>query len=355
MATNSLELAPNYEDFRVYSNESYESSIHNMPKNVHDISGLTPVELFDQKNELFFGDRSALIAVGYEDIVKRAIESRLIEDKVTQEIISAHQVGIGMLYGYKRKAGPNGIPVTDTSKRGNIMSVAMKPFRDMDKAANEYMGYQILRSIGIETFDPVGIFPSNDGETSVVITKYRSDLKGLDQDTWLVGRRVTSQEDIKTHELNTKTVKEIAEVLAILHSNGVFHPDGQIKNYAITENGQVGVIDTENLTVVDDDFELASAHAWRDIQKLMRSLIKSTKEDGTYGVGMLAGMSNETLRNCFEELFLDPYTNKLAELSNEKNAQRIEELYDGLIENYHHDVDSWPSSLVGPEEQSQIV
>src|SRR5581483_8886159 len=129
-----------------------------------------------------------------------------------------------------------------------------------------------LAELGIETFEPVGVFPASKGEHFVVVTKKRNDLTSLDRDKWVVGRQVVDEASAEISERNNETVRGISELLGYIHSWGVYHPDGQIKNYAKTPEGEIGIIDTENLIKADLESPDATSLAWHDVEKLVKSL-----------------------------------------------------------------------------------
>lgn len=251
-----------------------------------------------------------VVCEGYADLIKAVKTHEVIPDKTIERRRSAHGVSFGRLVGYKQSK----------RREGTIFSIAYKPFEHVEKAVQELYGYKILQKLGVDTFDPIGIVPQEEGG-AVVITRKRDDLQSLDRDEWIVGRQPKDAREVEIAERNTVTVKEIAGVLANLHSQGVFHPDGQIKNFAVNENRQIGVIDTENLTVRDtadlDNFALA----WTDIEKLTKSIIhvndeevNGDSEDKIFGVGMLAHMNLPQLRNACLELIIEPYLECLEEL-----------------------------------------
>jgi hypothetical protein len=193
--------------------------------------------------------------------------------------------------------------------------VAIKPFSRPEDALHELNGYDVLQQHGVETFDPLGVFPAEHTDSFIVLTKKRSSLMSLDRDDWVVGRSVSSAVEAEQAQRNTKTVQEIAVLLAKLHNGGVFLPDGQIKNFAVTTDGKVGAIDTENILVKPVGDLDSPALAWNDISKLTRSLVAPNTEDvdKVFGVGMLAGLSLVDLRESCDELIMTPYIAALSE------------------------------------------
>lgn len=240
----------------------------------------------------------SVVNVTHREMLNRVTDFEPFPDKVVEEARSAHHVAFGRLVGRRS---------TGNRRHGHLQTIAMKPFLDPHDAVTEVRGYWTLQGLGIETFNPVGIFPTENSEAFIVITEKRNDLMSLDRDDWVVGRQVHSEAEAEVATRNTQTVKDIAATMAWMNANGVFHPDGQIKNYAITDFGQVGVIDTENLFTLPIGHDDTVPHVVDSMTKLLRSLVSIERDGKMFGVGMLAGMSPDQLRNCFEELILRPY------------------------------------------------
>jgi hypothetical protein len=263
------------------------------------------------------------------------------EDKRIERARSAHQVGFGSII-------PKGAERPDAG----LVSVALKPFHHPEGAIREVRGYLTLQQLGVETFDPIGIFPAEHGDHHVMVSKKRNDLTSLDRDTWVVGRQVTSHESMTTVEGNNATVKAIARLLAHIHVHGVFAPDGQIKNFAKTPDGKVGLIDPENLFVCQEDPLDFGAHAWEDINKLVKSLVyyNSAETDGEeakiFGVGMLYGLPLREVRNSIEELIVSPYLEFLLdyEAQSVEEEERKQSLFDTLMSQFDHS--EWPQHMI---------
>jgi len=285
----------------------------------------------------------AIVCKSHLDELTHVKSHEVFPDKTIERRRSAHGVSFGRLIGFK----------ASKKRDGNLMSVAYKPFDRAEKAIQELYGYRILQELGVETFDPIGVVPSENDEGYVVITQKRDDLMSLDRDEWVVGRQPRDEREVEIAERNNTTVSEIASTLAHLHAAGVFHPDGQIKNFAVTVNGTVGVIDTENLHVRNTDDLDNPALAWNDIQKLTRSLIldhsteeNTTGEDKIFGVGMLANMNLPQLRNACWELIFEPYIRTLEEhIKLGEDSDYLTTLAYQLQEEFERD-DHWPLNLV---------
>ncbi len=284
-----------------------------------------------------------IICTPHSAELQRVNHHEVFPGKTIERSRSAHGVSFGRLTGYR----------PSKKREGSLMSVAYKPFSKADKAIQELYGYRILQEIGVETFDPICVIPTTDHKGYVVITRKRNDMQSLDRDEWIVGRQPRDNREVEIAHRNNITVKEIAGTLARLHTNGVFHPDGQIKNFSVNVKGTVGVIDTENLTVRSTDDLDNSALAWRDIEKLVRSLIldnnletNSAGEDKIFGVGMLANMNLLQLRNACLELIIEPY---LASLEDEIRSDGDSDYLTGLAYEIQDEFDkdaNWPLNLV---------
>lgn len=262
--------------------------------------------------------------------------------KTVERRRSAHEVGFGA-FVHRTKVNRKG--------RSIEQAVALKPFSRPEKALHELAGYLTLGELGIETFQPVGVFPAKDGNHFVSVTKKRNDLTSLDRALWVRGRMVLDEASAETARDNNETIEGIATLLGFIHSRGVFHPDGQIKNYAKTPKGVVGIIDTENLIVSEPGNQNALENAWHDIEKLVKSLIISTQysEDvDVFGVGMFYGLPLGSVRKSIEELIIAPYLDSLATQSESADAiarTHITGLYEGSYERFFKD-ESWPDHFI---------
>lgn len=262
-------------------------------------------------------------------------------DKTVEPRRSAHEVGFGALVQLRVNAKGKKVQ----------QAVAFKPFAKPHHALHEVDGYLALARLGIETFEPIGVFPSKSGDRFVVVTYKRNDLTSLDRDKWVIGRQVTDAASEEIAQRNNNTVAGISKLLGFIHSRGIFHPDGQIKNYAKTPKSVIGIIDTENLIVAPLNEPNAMEHAWQDIEKLIKSLIINTqdKEDiDIFGVGMLAGMPLTLVRQSIEDLVITPYLDSLAEhikTADTDQSRHISGIYEGVYERFFLDED-WPTHLI---------
>jgi hypothetical protein len=287
----------------------------------------------------------AAVVATYANVANSSNRVSVTPGKIVNSDRSAHRVG----FGY----------ITSQSAGGGTgrLDVALKPFRHVEGAWNEVRGYHLLAAHGIETYEPIGVFPAAHSDNLLVITKKRDDLVSLDRDEWVVGRKVTDESSLVTAERNNRTVAGIATVMGTIHSHGIYHRDGQIKNYAATPEGMIGIIDTENLTQRELDDEHSGLYAWRDIEKLVRSLIihsKDAEKTGIFGVGMLEGLSLRDMRAAAEELIINPYLNsllaQLTEGTSAKEAEHIADLYDSVQGHFMQD-EAWPAYLVSSKQK----
>jgi hypothetical protein len=289
-----------------------------------------------------------VVAEAFMHAVSTTRRFEVYPDKTIEESRSAHGVGFGRFVGWLPSVRKG--PAEETS----LLRVAIKPFGDPETALRELHGYRRLGGLGVETFQPVGIFPAQHGDHYLGMTLTRKDLKSLDRDLWVPGRRITSEATAEIASRNARTVDDIARLTAYLNAQGIFLPDGQIKNWAVNPEGTTGAIDTENITEMPLGSPDAPQEAWECIDKLVKSLILDTKDVDAkmFGVGMLAGMSLEQVRENVEELIIIPYIEELEKLeaatTNNEERQHIQALHEGLINNFYGDT-SWPGHLTAAE------
>lgn len=258
-------------------------------------------------------------------------------EKTIENRRSAHGVSFGQFVGW----------LPTKSKFDSLLKVAIKPFNNPEDALREFTGYRLLGNLAVESFEPVGIFPAKEGSHFISMTKTRKDLVSIDRDEWVVGRRVDSESTAEITERNTRTVQDVSRVLAYVHANGVFHPDGQVKNWAVTPEGNIGIIDTENLQKREIGHGDSSELAWQDINKLVKSLILNSKDSDAkmFGVGMLHGLPLNQLRESIEELIIFPYVEELMRLSvnapDEVMRRHEHNLFEGIMDHFYNDL-AWP-------------
>jgi hypothetical protein len=294
-----------------------------------------------------------VVAEEFIDTVGKAQRVDVFPDKLVEEKRSAHGVTFGRLLG-RGRSSRGGKP--------SVTHVALKPFNNPGDAVNEMGSYTRLRELGVPTFDPVGVFPAENGDHVVGVTAKNNGLVSLDRHKWVVGRKVDSPESMAQAERNNRQVKAISETLAYIHAHGVYHPDGQIKNYATNASDKVGVIDTEKMIIGRLGDPDASQLAWNDIDKLVKSLVlhnnydkvskkgsATVEEEGKiFGVGMLAHLPLQTVRSSIEELIVHPYLGRLEAMLDEATPERavqIELLYDGLASRFYAD-ETWPQHFI---------
>lgn len=310
---------------------------------VLDLEVVGPNDLTRTAAELLVSSRDLCVPVvtkDYGDTIKGTVDLQLTPGKVIEKQRSAHEIAFGRLL--KRR-------VDKQSSLGHQMYVALKPFYDDRSALHEMLGGMRLASLGVPTYEPVGVFRAVSGN-SLLLTKASDTLMGLDRDNWVQSRHVTSEQDAVDAERNNKTVRDIAGVMAWLHVNGVFHPDGQIKNWGVTPTGQIGVFDMERHLVNMESGRDAVQLAWGDIDKLTASLVSARKDTGVYGVGMLHNLGPKDLKKSVRELIIDPYIDCMVEfgLTLDRPEFDVAERAEYLIEGVEHSFDiavsgGWPS------------
>lgn len=291
--------------------------------------------------------RHAVVLPAHAEMVAESRKVTATPGQVFRKERSAHGVGFGAF----------------ESRHGSSLEVAMKPFSRADDALNEVRGALVLRGLDVETYEPVGIFPAASGEGFVAVTVARHDLVSLDRAEWVSRNRIgeggdveTARRDIEIAEQNNAAIKAVASMLGYVHSRGVFHPDGQIKNFAMTPEGRVGIIDAEGIRKVELTDERAPDLAWQDIEKLVKSLTNLHGKGGdenVFGVGMLNGLSFESVRSAIEELIVEPYAEALRqarESATGVEVEHIDRLIDAIFTVFYKEDSqgraTWPSHIV---------
>lgn len=310
---------------------------------VTSVSNLRDQEAKTHKDALLVG--LPVVASEFMHVTKHASSIEVHPEKTIENSRSAHGVGFGRFVGWLPRK----------KQHGGVLEVAFKPFEDAESALREFHGYRRLGQLMIETFEPVGVFPAKNGDHFVGVTKKRQDLMSLDRDEWLVGRLVTDEDEAETADRNAQTVIDVAKAFAYIHAQGIFHPDGQIKNWAITPEGKIGIIDTENLHSLSQEGSQESndalEHAWGDIEKLVKSLIleKKGENEKIFGVGMFARMDVISVRAGLEQLLINPYLETLSEMSEQTEDENIQkyiyQIFEGVVSRFYDD-QQWPNHFV---------
>lgn len=294
-----------------------------------------------------------VLSSSYAELITSQLRYIGYPDKTIESNRSAHVVGFGRI-------AVKGLRDYDH------LSVAVKPFLRPGGALQEMQGYERLISMGLNSYEPVGIFPSLRRSHFIAITKKREDLMSLDRDTWVVGSMPDTANAVETLERNESTVVRISQTMATIHSLGYFHPDGQIKNWATTPAGEIKVIDTENYVELPLDHDKSVDLAWDDIDKLCKSLIidSSSEEQKIFGVGLFAHMPLDRIRENIERLIVNPYRDKLYALTNHTGVNldctsatrmtHLEALIDGISERFKNRND-WPGNYIAFDKTTSTI
>jgi len=250
------------------------------------------------------------VAPEYRDILAQTQRFEPNPQRRIERERSAHQVGFGKF----------------TNTRGEpILNVALKPFSREEDAIHEALGAQRLRDIGVETYNPVGLFMPQGGKGAILATETRNDLMGLDRDVWLEGLRVANERDAIVAERNIRTVSDISHTLADMNAHGFFHPDGQVKNWGVTPTGRIGAFDTERHVWLGSNEVrgFSGPLALRDMSKLILSLTTTRKEGSIYGVGMYAGMGTDALVEAIDRDIVTPYHQGILDTYEANRGDRV--------------------------------
>lgn len=338
MSDKTLELPRRVDDTWLHAPELFSGSVVIYPE-----TGITDMHLIALQ-----AGKSAVVA-NQMPLLSKTAQVKIEPQKTVERARSAHEVGFGALV-CRATLLPKG-------KRPE-QAIALKPFVRAEKALHEVNCYRVLAELGVETFEPIGVFPAKKGNHYVAITKKRNNLTSLDRDKWIISRKVIDEASAEIAQRNNDTVMGISQLLAYIHLKGIYHPDGQIKNYAKTPKGVIGIIDTENLIVSHQKDPNALEYAWHDIEKLVKSLIISTQDKenvDVFGVGMLYGMNLDGLRNSIEELIIDPYLDSLSKSINsasEAEIAHINVLYEGIYNRFFSS-QRWPSYIMRASHASK--
>ncbi|MGB4759484.1 MAG: hypothetical protein WBP26_05510 [Candidatus Saccharimonadales bacterium] len=320
---------------------------------VPDISGLPKAVLFDgqvsDEHLDLLHSGIPLVNQAFHPVIAGAQHVEVFPDKIVGSERSAHGVGFGRVVH------------SQNGRRGltTAMDVALKPFTRGETAQREANGYLTLGGLAIETYEPVGIFPAKHGDHLVALTKTRRDLDSLDRSEWVSGARIDSERSAEIAARNERNVSEIATVMAFLNAKGYFHPDGQIKNWAVTPEGNIGVIDTENFHHLPlGDFDAAPT-AWENLDKLVRSLVLNTQDQDAkmFGVGMFADMSVQQVRAAVQSLIIEPYQRQLEQVFMDTTSaveqQQVINLEEGVVTRFNN-TPEWPSHIVNSKHQHHV-
>lgn len=197
------------------------------------------------------------------------------------------------------------------------VSVALKPFTTASGGA-EYEHNALIESRrkGFDTYKPLAL--AKNGETTYLITEWRSEVTTLDNEDWSI-----KPNDPRYEVEVVPNLTFIAHSLATMHARGVFHEDAQPKNIARLDTGEILLIDLENATIANNENEhevllgggrdVDSSKALLDVGHCWYAMIHpiSGKRDD---VVFLDGESAEVCMEEFEHQILNPYFDKLKEL-----------------------------------------
>lgn len=215
---------------------------------------------------------------------------------------------------------------TLTGGAGRIR-VAVKPFMEGAVAspgvgantgslAAEWVNTLLAREHGFGAFTPLGFVVTSGG--GYMLTERREGIDSMDNTDWT---EVLQNPDAHVDTLND--LRKIGPLLARLHDEGGFHQDTQLKNFVLTEAGELDLIDWEaakwveppvwGLTTGPEMEEYLRGRTSRDLTVLFASLARSVADKG---VGFLDGLLPDVQWAVFDEYILTPYINERLRLSN---------------------------------------
>jgi tRNA A-37 threonylcarbamoyl transferase component Bud32 len=213
---------------------------------------------------------------------------------------SRRQVFFGEMQGIRYPCNP------EVSVEVAVSAVpAEEDYINHERSLHEIAMYQYLAKMGIPTLDVLGFVRSHEPDVyGFVITRYEPDIRTLDTLDWTM----MSERDA------AGALSHAVDMLALLHTNYVFHGDAEFKNIAVRDTDQ-------HPTVVDLELSGSLSAEADDITKLFRymssdfSFIAASLDRSASHLYENEGMTSPTDRFHFmyEYLFL-PYFNRLVQL-----------------------------------------
>lgn len=157
-----------------------------------------------------------------------------------------------------------------SSKKDLVVPIAVKPYgnpSEQDQAMHEYAMNEHLRSLGINGPRQIGLLIDNG--ILYNISLFEPEIVTLDSVDWTATSPTTKE----------SLFMRAAETLVLLHANGIFHGDPQLKNFAVQpERNKHWVFDTEySLSIRDNGSDIGQTHglianAILDLEILIESM-----------------------------------------------------------------------------------
>ncbi len=189
--------------------------------------------------------------------------------------------GLGMTEkGFTRGDSAHGVffadlQVVKRDKLGGVSRertpVAVKRYDNPGSALVEFVNTLSVREKGIATVEPLCVV-LNESQSSLV-TRAKGEIRNLDGEPW----QPFVSADADSQVLMGTRMKKMATLLADLHAQGIFHGDAQLKNFVITPDGSIELLDWESSSVFQNEgrtmaFDTAISHGTKDLESLYGSL-----------------------------------------------------------------------------------
>jgi hypothetical protein len=203
---------------------------------------------------------------------------------------SAHGVFFGVLH--------------DPDNMSKGVSVAIKPCDTKpETAVADWVNNSLIHKQDDRTYEPIGFILDGYG-MGYSITKFKKEgFDTLDSTTW---NNVLAYEEDPAYSGQREVLTSVAEALASLHKNHIYHGDPQFKNIVVDITGDVYFIDWESAAIYTNAPEPAQmTHKMEhDLKVLFRSV--AMPEDKA-GVGLLDIFTDNIKWSLFKKYIFDPY------------------------------------------------
>lgn len=215
--------------------------------------------------------------------------------------------------------------------------VAIKPFKlEPEKAAHEHDALLQAQARGFETFQPLAL--AKDGDTAYLVTQYRDDVMTFDNIDWSISpNNAAYAADVTPH------LHFIADAMAAMHAQGIFHNDAQPKNFATTDTSKPMVMDLEDATIAANEAEqvalmngpgdVRDSKIYGDVAQFWYVLTHPDPTRTDNPPTFLEGESYETCMEQFRVNFLPQYLSALARHAAPAiyNQLNIDELQSAIV------------------------
>jgi tRNA A-37 threonylcarbamoyl transferase component Bud32 len=216
---------------------------------------------------------------------------------------SAHQVFFGVLHKPGNTAGG--------------LSVAVKPCEtNPNKAITDWVNGSLIRRTDPRAYAPVGFVVGD--QVGYSITHFKPEgFDTLESTSW---SRVLRDMEDNRFDGQRQLLRFVAESLANIHGDNVFHGDPQFKNIVLDPTGEVYFIDWESADFYahDPNQQTLTNKMTHDLKVLFCSM---ATPESAHGVGLLDGFTTLVQWSYFKEHFLDSYIEQYLKGANPEERQ----------------------------------